>query len=587
VARLVQAAPSARHVLIRLIGRALRRRDSTNGAGAVALQRADGFETAGTLEQAVEAYREALALDPGNAVGWNNLGWTLQRLERLEEAQDAYRQALALDPSLVISRNNIGTIHRLRGNLDAALAEYLTALAKAPHDAVTQINLGTVLLKQGEAERALDYFRGSVAMMPQLEEAHRALLLAMNYLPGVDPAEAFAYYRTWGMRCAARVRRRHPRRDTDPRRRLRVGYVSPDFRNHAMAPFIEQVLANHSASAVEVFCYDNSPAKDAVTARMQGYPALWRDIRGVDDDTAADLVEQDHIDLLVDLAGHTVGGRLELFARRPAPVQISLLGYLNTTGLDAMDYRISDVTADPPGIAERYHVERMLRLPGSFWCFRPPDDAPYVGPAPALAAGRVTFGSFNNFAKLNRAVTDAWSSILHRCPDARLLVAAAPEGEARARFLERFAAHGIEAARIELFGRLRLSEFRALHARVDIALDPFPYAGGATSCESLWMGVPVVTLAGTFGFARSGACLLNALELGELIAENAGEYVECATRLAADHSRLGDLRRSLRGRMQDSELTDGARFAAKLEAAYRGVWHDWCGVPRPGPQRVG
>jgi predicted O-linked N-acetylglucosamine transferase (SPINDLY family) len=324
-----------------------------------------------------------------------------------------------------------------------------------------------------------------------------------------------------------------------------------------------------------------------MTARMQGYAALWRNIRGVDDDTAADLVEQDRIDILVDLAGHTVGGRLELFARRPAPVQISLLGYLNTTGLDAMDYRISDVTADPPGVAERYHVERMLRLPGSFWCFRPPDDAPDVTPAPAIGAGHVTFGSFNNFAKLNHAVTDAWSSILHRCPDARLLVTATPEGEARARFLQRFAAHGVGAARIELIGRVRLAEFRALHGRVDIALDPFPYAGGATSCESLWMGVPVVTLAGTFGFARSGASLLNALQLDELVSENAGEYVECATHLAADHSRLQDLRRSLRGRMQDSELTDGVRFAAKLEAAYRGVWHDWCGVPRSGPQRSG
>jgi len=574
-------------VLIRLIERALRRRDSTSGAGALALQRADQFEAAGTLDQAVEAYREALALDPGNAVGWNNLGWTLQRLERLEEALDTYQQALALDPGLVIARNNVGTIHRLLGNLDAAFAEYLTALGDAPHDAVTQINLGTVLLKQGDAERALVYFRGAVAMMPQLEEAHRALLLAMNYLPGVDPAEAFAYCRTWGIRCAARVQRRQPRRDTDPRRRLRVGYVSPDFRIHAMAPFIEQMLANHNAGSVEVFCYDNSPAKDAVSARMQGYPALWRDIRGVDDDTAAGLVEQDHIDILVDLAGHTVGGRLELFARRPAPVQISLLGYLNTTGLDAMDYRISDVTTDPPGIAERYHVERMLRLPGSFWCFRPPDDAPDVTPSPMAASGHVTFGSFNNFAKLNHAVTDAWSGILHRCPGARLLVVAAPEGEARARFLERFAAHGIDTARIELLGRLRLSEFRALHARVDIALDPFPYSGGATTCESLWMGVPVVSLAGIFGFARSGASLLNALDLEELVAEDAGEYVECATRLGADHSRLGDLRRSLRQRMRGSELTDGARFVAKLELAYRSAWHDWCGVPHSGPQRAG
>jgi predicted O-linked N-acetylglucosamine transferase (SPINDLY family) len=565
-------------MLIRLLEGVLRRPRPASDRITSILQRADALESAGKLSEAEAVYREALALDPGNAVGWNNLGWVLQGQERPEAALEAYHAALSLEPGLLIARNNAGTIHRLRGEFDAARAEYETAYRAAPGDALTRINLGTLLLKQGEAESALAHFRDAVALAPQMEEALRALLLALNFLPGVDPAEAFAYYRAWGERCTARVRRRQPQRDWLPERRLRVGYVSPDFRSHAMSNFIEPLLAHHDPAAVEVFCYDNSQAHDTVTARLQGYGANWRAIRGVDDDTVADLVERDRIDILVDLAGHTVGERLDMIARHPAPVQVSFLGYLNTAGLGALDYRVTDSWADPPGTADRYHVERLWRLPGSSLCFRPPDNAPEVAPLPALESGHVTFGSFNNFTKLNHSVTDAWIALLETCAGSRLLLTGAPEGEARAGFAARFAARGIDASRVEFTGRLPLQAFRELHGRVDIALDPFPYAGGATTCESMWMGVPVVTLAGAFGFARTGISLLQGIGLESLVAEDVDEYVEIAARLAADLPSLAQLRQSLRERVRQSQLCDGVRFCKKLEAAYRGMWRERCGL---------
>lgn len=571
-------------MLIRLLGGALRRQEPVAADVAAALKRADDDESAGRLDQAAAAYRAALTADPGNAICWNNLGWVLQRLERFDDALEAYQQAVALDPALIIARNNVGTIYRLRGELDAARAEYETALQTSPRDAMTHLNLGTVFLKQAEAESALTHFREAVSCAPQMEEAFRALLLALNFLPGVDPAEAYAHYRAWGARCAARIRPRRresaalPGPDRHPERRLRIGYVSPDFRQHAMAGFIEQALANHDAATVDVFCYDNSPASDAVTARLRGYRTTWRAIRQLDDAAAAALVERDRIDILVDLAGHTVGERLEMFASRPAPVQASLLGYLNTTGLEAIDYRICDVWSDPPGVAERFHVERLWRLPGSFWCFLPPADAPAVAALPALAANHITFGSFNNFSKLNHSVTSAWAELLRRVTGSRLIVAAVPDGACRERFLQRFASSGIDPSRIELVGRQPQAAFRELHNRADIALDPFPYAGGATSCESLWMGVPVVTLAGTFGFARSGASILQSLGLEELVAEDIEEYVNCAAHLAGNLPALQQLRSNMRERICRSELADGPRFAAKLETAYRGMWREHCGM---------
>lgn len=549
------------------------------------LARADRLETEGRLSEATAAYRRALAAAPAHlskrAVGWNNLGWVLQRRSLLEEAAEAYSRALSIDPALVVARNNLGTVHRLRGDLDAALVEYARANRDKPDDPVTHMNLGTVLLKQGEATLALEHLRLAAQRAPKNDEIQRALMLALNCLPGLDHDAAFAIYRHWGERCAARVgpARGLPSRDRDPARRLRIGYLSPDFRAHAVAGFFEPALEHHDRAAVDVFCYDNSPASDAVTERLKRGNITWRDIRGRGDEAVAGLIAEDRIDVLVDLAGHTSGHRLEVFARRAAPVQASLLGYLNTTGLATMDWRISDAVCDPPGDADRWHIEKLWRLEGSFWCWRLPTDAPEVSPLPARSGGAITFGSFNNFTKLNRELTQCWAAILRALPGSRLLVAGAPAGGTRERFVARFTDAGIDAERLELVERLPVDAFRRLHHRVDVALDTFPYSGGATTCESLWMGVPVLTLAGRMGFERSATGLLTLAGLEDWIARDREDYVARAIAAAGDSVRLAALRAGMRDRLRASPLADEPAFARRLEAAYRGMWRAWCASP--------
>lgn len=567
-------------MLGRLLERLRGRSPSIDPAAEIA--RADRLEAGGRLTEAAAVYRRALAAAPahlsGRAAGWNNLGWVLQRQSLLEEAAEAYARALSIDPALVVARNNLGTIYRLRGDLDAALVEYARANRDQPDDPVTHLNLGTVLLKQGEATLALEHLRLAAQRAPKNGEIQRALVLALNCLPGLDHDAAFAIYRRWGERCTARVGppRRFPAHDRNPARRLRIGYVSPDFRTHAVAGFFEPALEHHDRAIVEVFCYDNSPTSDAVTERLKRGNTTWRDIRGQGDETVVGLIAEDRIDVLVDLAGHTIGHRLEVFARRAAPVQASLLGYLNTTGLAAMDWRISDAVCDPPGDTDRWHIEKLWRLEGSFWCWRPPTDAPQVSPLPAASGGAITFGSFNNFTKLNRELTQSWAAVLRALPDSRLLVAAAPAGGTRERFVARFTDAGIDAARLELVERLPEDAFRRLHHRVDVALDAFPYSGGATTCESLWMGVPVLTLAGRMGFERSATGLLTLAGLEDWIARDREDYVALAVAAARDFERLAALRAGMRDRLRASPLADGPNFARRLEAAYRGMWRAWC-----------
>jgi protein O-GlcNAc transferase len=363
-----------------------------------------------------------------------------------------------------------------------------------------------------------------------------------------------------------------PRTEAGPGRKLRVGYVSADFKRHSLAYFIEPLLANHDRDRFEVYCYSNTRKTDEVTDQLRNHVSQWRDITAVSDEAAAGLIGQDGIDILVDLSGHTAGSRLLVFARKPAPVQLTFLGYPNTTGLATMDYRISDGYMDPPGIADAFYTEQLLRMPHSLWCYRPPAPTPDVNPLPALQLGATTFGSLHSFTKLNRTVIDLWARILARAPDSQLLLAGAPAGETGTRLRERFAAHGVDAARVHLIGKVNFDDYLKLYHRIDIALDAFPYTGGTTTCESLWMGVPVVTLAGTYAVARAGVSLLTSAGLTELIADSPERYVEIAVDLAHDTHRLVGLRGSLRERMQRSPLMDETAYTRAFEALLHGAF---------------
>ena len=486
-------------------------------------------------------------------------------------------QVLEREPEQADALHLLGlTAHRLR-DLNSATEYFERSIRARPGDAVFLNNLGSVLVDCGRTEEAAAVFRHALALAPGARAARANLLYVLTLLPGARPDEIYAEHLAWAnihadpLLAQAQVHRNSP----DPERRLRIGYVSADFRQHALSHFVEPVLARHEREAFEVFCYYSGTAVDEVTRRLMRHAQHWNSIAGVDDARSAQLIRADRIDILIDVSGHTRGNRLLLFARKPAPLQVSYLGYLNTTGMKAIDYRISDSYADPPGVSDGVHTEKLLRLPRTLWCYLPPQDAPQVSELPALRRGHVTFASFNDIKKLNPRVLELWAALLRQVPKSRLLVMGVPdEGEA-ARIRRGLA--GIEPDRVSTLGRLERDRYWQQFAAVDIALDPFPYAGGTTTCDTLWMGVPVVTLAGDYGFSRSGVSILANAGLSHLIAQTAAEYLSLARGLAGDHEGLARLRAGLRERLRSSPLTDASAYVRDLESAYRNIWRDWCG----------
>jgi len=497
----------------------------------------------------------------------------------LAAAQLRCEQVLELEPEQADALHLMGLMaHRLR-DLDFA-AEYFERSVRArPGDAEFLNNLGSVLVDSGRTEEAAMVFRRALALDPGSRDARANLLFVLALLPGARPEEVYAEHLAWANIHADPLLAQIPvhRNSPDPERRLRIAYVSSDFRQHALSCFIEPVLARHEREAFEVFCYYGGSVVDEVTRRMMRHAEHWNAIADMDDARAAQLVRTDQIDILVDVSGHTKGNRLLLFGRKPAPLQLSCLGYLNTTGMKAMDYRISDAYADPPGASDDLHAEKLLRLPRTQWCYRPPEDAPPVSALPALRRGHVTFASFNNIAKLNPRVLELWANLLRQVPGSRLLLMAVPDAGAAARIRRSLA--GIEPERVSTLGRLGRAGYWRQFAAVDIALDPFPYAGGATTCDTLWMGVPVVTLAGDFGFSRSGVTILANVGLTQLVAQSAEDYVRLARGLACDLQGLARRRAGLRERLRSSPLTDAAAYVRDLESAYRNIWRVWCGQP--------
>jgi len=548
----------------------------------------NAFRDQGKLEEAEAAYRGALVLKPDFAAAHNNLGNALRDQGKLEEAAAAYRAALALKPGFAEAHNNLGVLFRGQGKLEAAAAAGQRAVALDFECAEAHCNLGNALRDQGKLEEAVAACRAALALKPGFAEAHSNLISAMNYDAGVTPEEIFAESRDWDARHAMpRAEPLRPLRNTlDPERRLRVGYVSPDFRTHSVSYFVEPLLAGHDRDAVEVFCYAEVARPDRVTVRLQTLADGWRSTVGRTDAEVAERICEDRIDILVDLAGHTANHRLPVFSRRPAPVQVSWCGYPNTTGMTAIDYRLTDARADPQGVADSLHSETLLRLPDCFLCYAPPSDAPEVAPPPSAGRGHITFGSFNNLTKLRPETIAVWAQILERLPGAKLTIKSKPlaDEKIRRRYLELFAAEGIGPERVEMLSWIpSQSGHLGAYSRIDIALDTFPYNGTTTTCEALWMGVPVIALRGDRHAARVGHSLLAAVGMPEFAVPSTQAYVEAAVDLAKDRSRLAALRGGLRARLRASPLGDAKAFAGHVETAYRDMWRNWCNVG-PLPQ---
>ncbi len=534
------------------------------------LGRGDECLARGDLQGAIEAYRAAHAREPANADACNRLGLALQRGGRLAEAAAAFRAALALVPAETALRNNLGTVLRLAGDIDGAANEYRAAAAQAPEDALSRFNLAVLEQKLGRADAAVPLLRRLLHEQPDRREFALALAQALNFSSLFDDPSSVDVYRA---AAAALVRGvgAMPRNATRPAEPLRVGYLSPDFRNHPVMHFIEPVLAAHDGGAVTVFCYDDVERADAWTARLDALPVVRRRVAGLDDAALAGRIAGDALDLLVDLAGLSTGGRPGVLARRPARVQAGYLGYLNTSGLAALDWRITDRVADPPGTAERYYTERLAYLPGCQWLMTAPAEAGACTPSPCQRNGWPTIGAAHNFAKVNPGVLAAWAAAAAAVPGARVALAGIPVGSARARVMDAFAAAGIGPERVAVFPGMPRADYYRFLSTLDVALDAFPYAGGTTTCDALWMGVPVVTLAGRHGSARSAASLLSAAGMEQCIAHSLPEYVAICTRLCADREGLAHLRANLRRRLADSPLMDVRGFVSGLESLYREI----------------
>ena len=533
----------------------------------------------GDLDDAFRHYSAVIAAGVNAANAHNNLSALLFDLGRLDEAIVHGTEALRQNPDLAEAHSNLGNALRESGRLDEALREYQAALRIKPGYVGALSNMAGALKTRGNITEAIENYRAAIDLDPGFVHAHNNLIMLLGYSAEVPPETLVDQARLFNDKVAAPLLRSRAFANLpDPDLRLRVGYVSGDFRNHAVNYFFEPLLQHHQKDDYEFFAYANMNAGDEVTARLKPGFDHWRDIRALSDDAAADLIEADGIDILVDMSGHTAGNRLLIFARKPAPIQATWLGFTTTTGVKAIDYRITDRYADPPGMTEHLNTETLWRLPAIFCCYQPragiaePIDHP-----PRDDNGFTTFGCFNNFTKVTDGTLRCWAEILNRVSDARLLLEIVGiDGEEFRRETEvRLVRLGLPLDRVTLEPRKRSNQY-VLYNKIDIALDPFPYNGGTTTMDALWMGVPVVALAGKYFGARLGVTTLNSVGLPELIAENEAAYVELAIELATDLSKLRTVRHNLRQKMSGSRAMDYAAFARDMEAAYRGMWQAWC-----------
>ncbi len=491
-----------------------------------------------------------------------------------EEAFDSFQRAVILRPDLADAWNNLGTALAAGSRPDEALACFERAVELEPGHVGALVNLGNACKDQGRLAEAVACYRSALSQAPDRPAIHSNLLLAMLYQAGADPIEILAESRRFAGRHAAALAGLSPPATPRPLagRRLRVGYVSADFREHPVACFLEPILASHEHRQFEIFCYSDVSCPDEVTERCRRHADEWRSLVGLPDEEAADMIRRDGVDVLVDLAGHTGGNRLLASARKPAPVQASYLGYLGTTGLQAMDYYITDAHADPPGLSESHYQEQLIRLPECAFCYAPGPAPAVPSEPPARRSGRVTFGCLNNLAKVNEEVLAAWSRVLSSVPGSRLWLPAWAGRAGPDRVREFLARHGIDPERLVFAGWTTTRfEYLALYREIDIALDPFPYNGVTTTCDALWMGVPVISLAGRMSASRQGVRFLRNVGLHELLAGTAEDYARIAADLAGDTYRLATLHSGLRERMSRSPLMDAHRLTRELESAYHAM----------------
>jgi len=507
---------------------------------------------AGRATEAVQWVRRAIAIDPSVAEYHCDLGRFLFHLNDLDGAIGASRKAIELRGDFPEALFNLGNALCRSELFDEGIDAYRRAIALRGEvrDAVN--NLGMALLSLGRIDEAVACFDRIVASNPSDAAAHSNRIYALHFHPSWDAAAIRRELMQWNDRHAwplktAITPHKNPR---DPERPLRIGYVSADFREHVVGWNMLPLLREHNSKRFQVFCYSGVQRADAITRELRSHAFAWREIAGISDDRAAEMIREDQIDILVDLSLHTGGNRLLVFARKPAPIQVSYLGYPGSTGLEAVDWRFSDPYLDSEE-ENAYHTERTIGLPRTYWCYRPGGTAPAVAPPPALSSGTITFGCLNLFQKLSGPALELWGRIMLAVAGSRLLLHA-PKGNCRTRLMQLFERSGVAGNRIEFVERVPWPQYIQTYQRIDIGLDPFPYGGGITTCDALWMGVPVITLRGKTAVGRGGTTILSNLNLDQLVARSLEQYMTTATALANNLALLSEMRAGLRRRMQGS-----------------------------------
>jgi protein O-GlcNAc transferase len=524
---------------------------------------------AGDLASGIASLQRAVRLRPDAFEAELDLGKALYDAVSLEEAERHLVRARELAPLSPEVHVTLGNLYRRQHRDYEAIAAYTKAIELNPGMAQAHNNLGILLAELGDGEGAAVALRQALALAPDRASTWSNLLLTTTWSDRLSAGEFAAEHRAYGDYFGARIRPMAPARLRPfAGRRLKIAYVSSDFRAHAVAVFLQPLLAHHDRTRFEIHAFYNFTAEDEVTAHIRTLVDHFVSIAGRSDAEVADSIRKEGIDILVDLNGHTSHNRLPLFLLKPAPVQVTWLGYLATTGLPTMDYRLTDARADPVGATDALHTETLWRLPETLWCYAPHATAPAVEPLPALANGYVTFASLSNPAKVSQTILDLWVRILQSNPGTRLMLIESALEERMAGWRGLFSSRDIDPRRIEFVPRLSTADYLALYNRIDIALDTWPCAGGTTTCDALWMGVPVVTLAGERSFSRTGASVLSTVGLAQFVTEEADAYVRCASARARDLGSLASLRAALRNRVLASPLVDARRFAVDLEAAY-------------------
>jgi protein O-GlcNAc transferase len=530
------------------------------------------------FNEAEESYKKALAIKPDYVEAYNNLGNTLNEQGKFIEAEVSFRKAIALKPDHVVAYNNLGITLDEQGKFIEAEASFRKAIALKPDYTEAYSNLGKILHELGKLEEAIENYDKAIKSKVDYFKAYNNKNFCLNYSSSYSPLYIYTQHLKFekqfgGFKAKSPLSVKIKKKSNE---RLRIGYVSGDFRAHSVAYFFKPLLQNHNSHVVETFCYYNNNFIDKITNNIMTTCDHWRSIFGITDSEIFKIIRKDKIDILVDLSGHTGKNNLLVFAQKPAPIQVTWLGYPNTTGLSSIDYRFTDIIADPIGEADDLHSEKLLRLPNGFLCFQGNEKVLSKSDPPQTHYDYITFGSFNNLSKITSEVIDVWSKILNLIPKSHLILKCRKLKHNKDYYYELFKNKGIDKDRIQLYEHLpSTGDHLELYNSIDISLDPFPYNGATTTCEALWMGVPVITLLGDRHAGRVGASILTNVGLKDFIARDIDSYINLAVKMSANTKKLKEIRMTLRRQMQESLLCDARSFAGNVETSYKDMWHNY------------